>query len=161
MFNKSKPEITGNYTYNTVIGEGITIESTKITGSGSIQIDGSLIGEVDINGNLIIGETGHVKGDIRIKHVIIAGKMNGNVYCREGIHLTSTADLNGNIETDTLVIDEGARFTGTSFMNTNSKGIWEPNFKDDEESDIISDEEPKPISDGERSLLQRIRSETY
>jgi cytoskeletal protein CcmA (bactofilin family) len=47
--------------------------------------------------------------------------MDGNAYCRESIHLATTAKLNGNIETASLVIDDGAVFTGTSFMNTNFK----------------------------------------
>ena len=111
---------------NTVIGDGIKIEGTKITGSGTIRIDGCLIGELDIDGNLIIGETGHVQGDIKVNHVLIAGKMDGNSFCREGIHLASTAQLNGNIETTSLVIDDGAKFTGTSFMNTNAGVNGEP-----------------------------------
>ena len=134
MFNKSKPE---NTVTNTVIGNGITIESSRVTGNGSIRIDGCLIGELNIDGNLIIGETGHVQGDIKLNHVLIAGKMDGNAYCREGIHLASTAQLNGNIETAALVIDEGAKFTGSSQMNVNV-----------------------PRGNGERNLLQRIRSET-
>ena len=112
VFNKVKTDSL--MTTNTVIGDGITIESTKISGSGNIRIDGCLIGELDIDGNLVIGETGHMQGDIKINHVLIAGKMDGNAYCREGIHLASSAQLNGNIETSTLVIDEGAKFSGTS-----------------------------------------------
>ena len=119
MFKKSKLDSS---TTNTVIGEGIKIDCMRITGAGSIRTDGYLIGELDIDGNLTIGETGHVQGDIKVNHVLIAGKMDGNVFCRAGIHLASTAQLHGNIETTTLVVDEGAIFTGTSFMNANSGG---------------------------------------
>ena len=124
MLKKNKFDNTAT---NTVIGDGIIIEGTKITGSGSIRIDGRLIGGLDIDGNLTIGESGHVQGDIKVNNVLIAGKMDGNIVCREGIHLASTAQLNGNMETASLVVDEGALFTGTSYMNTNSSGIGERN----------------------------------
>ena len=122
MFNKSKPNSTPT---NTVIGDGITLEGVKITGVGSIRIDGRIIGELDLDGDLTVGESGYIQGDIKVNHVLIAGKMDGNAYCREGIHLASTARLNGNVETASLVIDNGASFTGTSHMNTNFKSNGE------------------------------------
>ena len=118
MFKKS---VIDNKVTSTVIGNGLIIEDAKITGDGSIRIDGRLVGELDIAGNLIIGETGHVQGDISVNHMLIAGRMDGNAHCREGIHLTSTAQFNGNIEASSLVVDDGAMFTGMSFMNTNSR----------------------------------------
>lgn len=162
MFNKTKPVITET---NTVIGDGITIESSKITGAGSIRINGRLIGELDIDGNLIIGETGYVKGDIKVNHVLIAGKMDGNAYCRAGIRLAPTAELNGNIKTTALVIDEGAKFTGSSLMNTIDENTETSalvfGFNEDAKSGEPSDTNKNYLGNGERNLLQRIRSDTY
>ena len=140
MFSKTKMD---SIVTNTDIGNGITLEGTKITGNGSIRIDGSVVGELDIDGSLTIGETGHMQGNIKVNHVLIAGKMDGNAFCREGIHLASTAQLNGNVETMAFVIDEGAIFTGMSKMNTNANDTGERNLlrriKADAEGQEITD----------------------
>ena len=112
MFKKTKID---NQATSTVIGDGITIEGAKITGTGVMRIDGELIGELDVVGNVIIGETGHVQGNINVNHLLIAGRMEGNAICRETIHLESTSQLIGNIEAASLVVDDGAVFNGMSY----------------------------------------------
>ena len=118
MFKKTKID---NQATSTVIGDGITIEGARITGTGVMRIDGEVIGELDVVGNIIIGETGHVVGNINVNHLLIAGRMEGNAICRETIHLEPTSQLIGNIEAASLVVDEGAVFNGMSSMNTNYK----------------------------------------
>ena len=159
MFGKSKSD---NTVTNTIIGDGITVEGTKITGAGSIRIDGRFIGELEIDGNLVIGETGYVKGDIKINHMLIAGKMHGNACCREGIHLASTAELNGNIETSALVIDEGAKFTGSSLMGVTKGNVESSALVFDVDTKFIGSSVTNTynLGNGERNLLKAIRTET-
>ena len=117
MLKKTKIDTT---TTNTIIGEGVKIEGAKITGKGSIRIDGTLLGELELSGNVIVGENGSIEGNIKVDHALIAGTLQGNVICREGIHLAPTAKLTGNIEATSLIIDDGAIFSGVSAMNVNS-----------------------------------------
>jgi len=114
MFNKSRIDETVT---NTIIGAGMIVEGAKITGAGCIRIDGSIIGEIEIDGNVILGESGRITGDIIVNHALIAGEMRGNIICREKVHLPPTAKMTGNIKSATLIIDEGAIFNGLSEMS--------------------------------------------
>ncbi|MDR2940527.1 MAG: polymer-forming cytoskeletal protein [Clostridiales bacterium] len=108
---KDGPPIT-----NTVIGEGIRIEGAIINGIGSLRVDGTVIGDVSIDGNIIIGETGYIKGNVQVNNVLCAGRVDGHVLSMSGVHLTSNGRLNGNITSNALVIDEGAMFSGSCQM---------------------------------------------
>ena len=122
MFNKSRIDETIT---NTIIGAEMTVEGAKITGKGCIRIDGTLLGEVDIDGNVILGETGRIVGDIIVTHALIAGEMRGNINCRDKVHLPPTAKMIGNIKSTRLIIDEGAVFNGLSEMRRNDIVVQE------------------------------------
>jgi len=98
---------------DTIIGEGIVFENALLKGSGVIRIDGRFSGTVDIDGHVILGETGLVSGEIRADSALFAGKYQGNLFIRGTLHMTATAVLTGAIETGKLIIDEGATINGT------------------------------------------------
>jgi cytoskeletal protein CcmA (bactofilin family) len=99
---------------STVIGNGFTIHAARFTctESESMRIDGTVIGDIEIDGLLNVSETGRVDGNISSGSARIAGTIFGNVQCRSAIHLASTADVTGDVLTSTLIVDEGAIFTG-------------------------------------------------
>jgi cytoskeletal protein CcmA (bactofilin family) len=77
-----------------------------------MRIDGTVVGDIDIDGLLNISETGRVDGNISAGSARIAGRIFGNVQCRNAIHLAATADVTGDVLTATLIVDEGAIFAG-------------------------------------------------
>ncbi|MCL2577346.1 MAG: polymer-forming cytoskeletal protein [Defluviitaleaceae bacterium] len=99
---------------STVIGLGATIHAARFTcaESESMRIDGTLVGDIEIEGLLNISETGRVDGNISAGSARIAGRIFGNVQCRNAIHLAATADVTGDVLTATLIVDEGAIITG-------------------------------------------------
>ena len=70
-----------------------------------------------VAGNLIIGATGKVHGNLDVTSVIIGGEIIGNVNASLRTELTSTARLIGDIKTTLIVIDEKAIFQGRCDMN--------------------------------------------
>ena len=98
---------------DTVIGEGIIFEDALLKGSGVIRIDGTFNGKIDIEGHVILGETGDIKGDIIADSALFAGKYQGNLTIRGTLHLTATSNLSGVVEAGNLVIDEQAVIRGT------------------------------------------------
>jgi cytoskeletal protein CcmA (bactofilin family) len=100
----------------TVIGKGIKLESTKLTGSEAVVINGVFLGDIDLDGFLTIGESGSVIGNVRARQIEIAGKVKGVVFCDAMIHLTSTSYVEGGIAARTLKTDEGARINGQCRM---------------------------------------------
>ena len=98
----------------TVIGKGFTIHAARFTcaDSESMRIDGTVIGDIEIDGVLYLSETGRVDGNIDSDSSRVAGRVFGHINCRNVLHLASTADVNGDITTTALIIDDGAGFAG-------------------------------------------------
>ncbi|MCL1878669.1 MAG: polymer-forming cytoskeletal protein [Defluviitaleaceae bacterium] len=99
---------------STVIGNGFTIHAARLTCSEneSMRVDGTIIGDIEIEGLVSVSETGRVDGNISSGSARVAGQVFGNVECRNTIHLAATADVSGNVITSTLIVDDGAIFTG-------------------------------------------------
>ena len=95
----------------TVIGKGITLESALLTGKESVRIDGVFLGDVDLDGSLILGETGSIEGTVRAKYIILAGLVRGNIES-ETLHVSPTAKINGDITTHSIIVDEGGQLNG-------------------------------------------------
>ncbi|NOU96504.1 polymer-forming cytoskeletal protein [Paenibacillus sp. LMG 31456] len=114
MFKGKKHAV--NFT-DTLIGEGTVFEG-KIKSEASIRIEGQIIGDVDCAGDVTIGELGVVKSNIKARDVILAGTVNGNVLCKGKLTIRSTGKLFGNTTAQSLIIDEGGKFQGTSKMES-------------------------------------------
>jgi len=110
---KKNQSTTVNKNTDTIIGEGIVFENALLKGNGVIRIDGRYTGTIDIDGHIILGETGLVNGEVRADSALFAGKYQGNLFIRGTLHMTATAVLTGTVETGKLIIDEGAALNGT------------------------------------------------
>ena len=99
---------------STVIGSGFTIHAAHFTCSDaeSMRIDGTVVGNISIEGVLIISETGYVNGDICASSVRVAGRVTGSLVCRNALHFAATADVTGNIRAKAFIVDDGAIFMG-------------------------------------------------
>jgi len=85
--------------------------------AASCSVRGKVLGDVESQQDLTIGETGCVNADaIAGKDMVIAGEINGNVKCGGRLRLTPTGRLTGNIRARTIVLEEGAQFNGTCNM---------------------------------------------
>ncbi len=101
---------------DSIIGENMRIIGT-VKGSGSIRIDGTIEGDIDYNGDITIGEAGHIKGNILCDNITVAGKVDGNVNSKEQINLLPSGELIGDVEVTNFVINENAIFEGHCKMN--------------------------------------------
>ena len=79
---------------------------------GDLHLDGSLEGNVEAT-QVSVGKQGHLSGIIRAKHVILAGKVEGQIHC-ELLELLAGCQLHGEVYCHDLVVEKGARFLGTS-----------------------------------------------
>ncbi len=91
---------------------------------GDIRIDGTLIGSVNSKGKVVVGITGNIEGEIICKNADISGNIKAKVTVSELLSLKSTAKLTGDVTTNKLSIEPGAKFSGSCNMN-------DPEQKDD------------------------------
>ena len=118
MFNNKKASSSHSSTLaETIIGRGTKISGGSMTGESSVRIDGEFSGFIDIGGDLILGESGRIEGDIKARSSMIAGySKSGLVVCSEFLHIVSTGSVYGDIQVGSLVVDEGAVFIGNCKM---------------------------------------------
>ncbi|MGQ9798614.1 MAG: bactofilin family protein [Ignavibacterium sp.] len=103
----------------TIISSGVVIEG-KVNSNGNIRVDGTIKGDIIAQGNLTIGESGNIQGQIVGDIVTIGGKVEGSVSAKDKLVLESKSVLKGDITTKILVVEAGAVFEGRSSMSEQS-----------------------------------------
>lgn len=100
---------------STVITEGIILTG-RLCGEGSLQIEGAVEGEIELEGSVSISATGRVKGPITAGIVRVAGKAEGNIIAREHLRLEKTGQILGDVSSASLVVEDGGQLNGRSTM---------------------------------------------
>ena len=100
------------------ISHGIRIKG-EVTGSEDLFIDGHLEGKLNLgNSTLTVGPNGEIKADIYAREVIVRGRVDGKIVGREKIQLWSTGNVAGDLQTERLVIEDGAVLRGKVEIET-------------------------------------------
>jgi cytoskeletal protein CcmA (bactofilin family) len=102
-----------------LIGNGTTIKG-EVKSNGDIRIDGTLIGQVYSKGKIVVGNTGVIEGEIYCQNADFSGSITAKVEVSELLSLKATSRLKGEIITNKLAIEPGARFTGSCTMDKDS-----------------------------------------
>ena len=100
---------------------------TSVTGEANfkalMRVDGHLSGRIaSSSGTLIVGANGKVDANIEVAIAIVHGTVNGDIIATQRLELGRAAKLNGNIQTPSLVIEQGALFEGSCKMVKMSAG---------------------------------------
>lgn len=100
---------------------GFVGSGTAITGEAAfkslLRVDGRFSGRItSATGTLIVGAGGQVDANVEVSVATIHGVVNGDIIAGQRIELGRAGKLNGNIQTPSLVIEQGAVFEGSSKM---------------------------------------------
>lgn len=114
MFSKKSPVEYNNV--NTIIGEDCSFEG-RLSSKGSIRVDGTINGEINVESNLYVGEKGKVLGNVHGSSIFIAGEVHGNVYVVDQLRISSSGKLYGDVDVKTFILDEDAMFEGSCRMH--------------------------------------------
>ena len=110
---------------------GFVGSGTIITGEASfksmLRVDGRYSGRITSTGGaLIVGAGGQVDANIEVAVATIHGIVNGDIIASERVELGRAAKLNGNIQTPSLIIEQGATFEGTCKMTQQKAAAEKP-----------------------------------
>ena len=100
---------------STVITEGVILTG-RLCGEGSLQVEGVVEGEIELQGSVAVSSTGLVKGPITAGVVRIAGTVVGDISAQEHLRLEKTGKIQGDVSAASLVVEDGGRLNGRSTM---------------------------------------------
>ena len=102
----------------TIIGPSVKVKG-NFSSHGNVKIEGTLDGNLNTTGNVTIGVDAKIKANLVAQELHISGSVEGVIKAAEKLVLTATAKIIGDIETKTLVIEDGAFFSGKCIMGDN------------------------------------------
>lgn len=101
--------------FDTLISERSQIVG-DIKVSGGLHIDGHIKGNIDADidsGAVVrISDKGRVDGEIRAPHIIVNGRVTGDVYSFQHIELAKKAEVNGDLYYSMMEMVMGAKVSG-------------------------------------------------
>jgi cytoskeletal protein CcmA (bactofilin family) len=136
MFNRKKENtLQGDLKAGSIniIGIGTEIKGDLNT-KGDVRIDGKIIGDLSSKAKVVIGTTGEVIGNIYSESAEILGLVKGDLSITETLFLKATANVNGNVSSNKILVENGANLTGHCQTGiTQTKSIIKPNLDGREE----------------------------
>lgn len=112
----SYSEHAKNGDVNAFVGHGVEFKGTIIY-HGTIRIDGTMEGEIQTEGCLLVGEGAVLSAKVSAGVVISKGTITGDLLAKEKVQLLAPAVLNGSVTTPLLSMEEGVNFNGKVDMN--------------------------------------------
>ncbi|HZG85013.1 polymer-forming cytoskeletal protein [Paenibacillus sp.] len=110
---------------DTFIGEGTVVEG-KIVTSASLRIEGTVVGDIECQGDVFIGEKAQVRSIIAARSVFAAGKIEGSVLTKGKLTITSKGRVDGDIVVGSLHVSEGGVLRGQCAMEQPRGGELRP-----------------------------------
>ena len=104
-----------DYKPNTIVS-GTTIKGDIIT-EGDFRIDGILTGSIRSKGKIVVGQSGSIDGEIICQNADVSGVIRAKLTVEQLLTLKASANLTGDVITDKLAIEPGAKFTGSCNMS--------------------------------------------
>jgi len=121
-----------------VVGRSAFIRG-ELSAEGAFRIDGTIEGTVASRSEVVIGETGVVKGDVVGTDVVVAGQVLGNVRCTGHLEILAKGKVEGDIAAQSVRIETGGVFRGTSFMGPSGGGPKQKLIESDADVELDPD----------------------
>lgn len=115
MFGRKRDTAQVSEQVATIIGKGAHFKG-HINCASAMRIDGEIEGEFVHAQEIVVGEAGVIKSNVKARNAVIGGTVNGNVEIAEKLELLPSAKVLGDIKAGTLIIGEGAIFKGACEM---------------------------------------------
>ncbi len=100
---------------NTVFGDDIEFKG-RVVFKNSLKIKGTFEGQVESDGQLIIGQEAKVSAEIKAGVVSVYGELNGKIKASKTVELYKKSSTNGDIISPEVYIEKGSTFNGNCIM---------------------------------------------
>ena len=101
--------------FSSAIGEN-TIISGQFSGGENIMVRGTVRGNSDVNGLIVITESGCWQGHLVADVVVVAGRVEGDIEAREKLEIVSGGHIVGDIHSPVIAMETGAIHEGSIQM---------------------------------------------
>jgi cytoskeletal protein CcmA (bactofilin family) len=108
---KPEPVATPARPTATVIAKGVKVEG-DFASDGDVQIEGEVKGSLATKGRLTVGSEAIIHAEVKAGDAVIAGTVQGNVTVERRVDLKSTAKLAGDLTSEALTVEAGAKVNG-------------------------------------------------
>jgi cytoskeletal protein CcmA (bactofilin family) len=100
-----------------VIGPSIQIKG-DLSGEEDLVIQGKVNGTIQLREkSLTVGCQGQVDANVLAHSIIVEGEVKGDLYGSERVSIRKTGNVQGNIVSPKVSLDEGCRFKGSIDMD--------------------------------------------
>ena len=126
MFSNNK-EVNSNTpvkggSQRNVLAVGTTIVG-EIKSDGDFRVDGVIEGNIDVEGRIVVGQTGSIKGSVVCVDAEIEGSLSGTIKVSNLLSLKESANVTGDVTIGKLAIEPGAIFDATCTMKGSVKTL--------------------------------------
>jgi len=98
-------------TAKTILSAGNTFKG-KVEAKDSLQIFGTIEGDIQCESVVWVTPEGLIKGTINSNGVIIEGEVNGDIESAQWFELRESGKVKGNISADNIALAQGCFFEG-------------------------------------------------
>jgi len=95
----------------TLIAHDVRFKGT-LHGKGSLRVDGDFEGEINMDGDVIIGEGGNVNATIKSNNLTVAGSLKGKAVVHGRLQISASGRVEGDVQTGRLAVEEGGILLG-------------------------------------------------
>lgn len=106
-----------------LVGASIHMDG-RIFGEEDLLIEGKVTGTVELKQNTVtVGSKGHVGADLYGRHIVLEGKVEGNVFASESIVVRKSAHVTGRLVAPAVSLEQGGYFSGTVEMDADTEEL--------------------------------------
>lgn len=98
------------------IGSKTTVRG-QVSGKQDLVVEGRVEGHISLDSQLTVEESGTVEADVETTIATIKGEVKGPVTATRSAILHASSKVAGTIKAPSIVIEDGARFSGEIEMD--------------------------------------------
>ena len=94
-----------------LIAKGMTVRG-DISGNTDIEVHGEVVGDSNVNANVLIAAGGVWRGKLTARSVTVAGQVIGGVRASGDVEIAASARIEGTVTGGAIAVQQGAIVDG-------------------------------------------------